>query len=108
VRALVFTASLLLVGSLLPAVAQDRGTIEGTVTDATGSVIPAARVRIVQVGTDASWSLLANDVGRFYAPNLPLGNYTVTVQKEGFSTATSGTVEVRSQMNVTRAPGSTA
>jgi hypothetical protein len=95
VRAHVFTTSLsLLLGSLMPTIAQDRGAIEGTVTDATGSVIPAAKIRIVQVGTDASWSLEANDAGRFCAPNLPLGNCTVTVQKEGCSTATSGTIEV--------------
>jgi hypothetical protein len=78
--------------------AQDRGNIEGTVTDPTGSTIPGASVKIVQSGTNASWSLEANDIGRYYAPNLPLGNYRVTVQKEGFSTATSPEVEVRSQV----------
>src|SRR5512144_2702402 len=78
--------------------AQDRGTIEGTVTDSTGSVVPGAKVRIVQEGTNASWSFEANDVGRYYAPNLPLGSYRVTVQKEGFSTATTPEVEVRSQV----------
>ena len=94
---LVFTA-LLLLSALVPAWAQDRGNIEGTVTDASGSAVPAAKVKIVQSGTNASWSLEANDVGRYYAPNLPLGNYRVTVQKEGFSTATSGEAEVRSQV----------
>jgi Carboxypeptidase regulatory-like domain len=90
----------LLLTALLPALAQDRGTIEGTVTDVTGSVVPAASIRIMQVGTNANWSFVANDVGRYYAPNLPLGSYRVTVQKEGFSTATSDGVEVRSQSNV--------
>jgi hypothetical protein len=91
---------LLLLTIFLPSMAQDRGTVEGTVTDTTGSVIPAAVVRILQSGTNASWSLVANEVGRYYAPNLPLGTYRVSVQKEGFSTATSDGVEVRSQSNV--------
>jgi hypothetical protein len=91
-------AALLLLSALIPAWAQDRGNIEGTVTDATGSAVPAARVKIVQSGTNASWSLEANEVGRYYAPNLPLGSYRITVQKEGFSTATSTEVEVRSQV----------
>jgi hypothetical protein len=90
--------TLLFLSALCTAWAQDRGNIEGTVTDPTGSTIPAARVKVVQAGTNASWSLEANEVGRYYAPNLPLGNYRVTVQKEGFSTATSGEVEVRSQV----------
>src|SRR6185369_15418385 len=76
------SASLLLLTPFFPAFAQDRGTIEGMVTDVTGSVIPAARIQIVQVGTNASWSLVANEVGRYYAPNLPLGNYTINAQKD--------------------------
>jgi len=82
------------------ALAQDRGTIEGTVTDPTGAAIPAATVRVVQVGTNATWTLTANEVGRYYAPNLPLGTYTVSVQQAGFATATSASVEIRSQSNV--------
>src|ERR1051326_9199321 len=94
------TTILVLTLCLGQAFAQDRGTIEGTVTDVTGSVVPGANVRVVQVGTDASWGLEANDVGRYYAPNLPLGSYRVSVQKEGFATTTSAAVEVRSQANV--------
>jgi hypothetical protein len=82
------------------AFAQDRGTIEGTVTDASGAVVPAANVKVVQLGTNASWNIEANTVGRYFAPNLPLGSYRVTVQKLGFSTANSPTLEVRSQTTV--------
>ena len=92
--------SLLLLLFLTPAVAQDRGTIEGIVTDASGAAIPAAKIQIVQEGTNASWRQESNQVGRYYAPNMPLGSYRITVQKEGFATATTGTVEVRSQANV--------
>src|SRR5579871_1920464 len=85
---------------LVPGFAQDRGTIEGTITDPSGAAIPTAQVRVLQVGTNATWSLQANEVGRYYAPNLPLGSYTVSARKEGFSSATSDAVEIRSQANV--------
>jgi hypothetical protein len=97
---LVAMAGMLMLAFFGPALAQDRGSIAGTVTDATGAVIPAAKIRIVQAGTNASWTLESNEVGRYYAPNMPLGEYKITVQKEGFSTATSETVEIRSQSNV--------
>src|SRR5437763_11113579 len=98
-RNLLGAASLLSI-LLCPIFAQDRGNIEGTVSDSSGAVIPAAKVRIVQAETNASWSFEANEVGRYYAPNLPLGRYRVTVQKEGFSTATSDLIEISSQVNV--------
>ena len=92
--------TMLLLTTLGPVLAQDRGTIEGTVTDTSGAVIPGAAIRIVQSGTNASWSLIANEVGRYYAPNLPLGSYRVSVQKEGFTTTSTEGVEIRSQSNV--------
>lgn len=90
-------ACFMILGFLGTALAQDRGTIEGTITDASGAVVPAAKVQIVQLGTNASWDFEANEVGRYFAPNLPLGDYRVTVQKAGFNTATSRTIEIRSQ-----------
>jgi hypothetical protein len=79
--------------------AQDRGAIIGTVTDALGGVVPGAKVQIVQSATNTTWSVSTNEVGRYNAPSLPLGEYRVTIQKDGFSTATSGLVEIRSQTN---------
>ncbi|MEO8594098.1 MAG: TonB-dependent receptor [Candidatus Solibacter sp.] len=72
----------------------------GSVTDASGAAVPEAAVQIVQLGTNTKWSLVANEVGQYYAPNMPPGQYRVTVQKEGFSTATSGSVDIGSQANV--------
>ena len=86
-------------GALALVHAQDRGAIEGTVTDASGAAVPGAKVQIVQSATNATWSVSSNEVGRYNAPSLPLGEYRVTVQKDGFSTATSGLVEIRSQTN---------
>jgi hypothetical protein len=90
---------LLFLGSFVLAQAQDRGSIEGTVTDASRSVVPAAKVEVVQQDTNATWSVTTNGAGRYYAPSLPLGEYRVIVQHDGFNTATSAPVEIRSQTN---------
>ena len=92
-------AVLVLLGSSGPAFGQDRGSIEGTVTDAAGAAVPLAKVEIVQLDTNAKWSLDSNDTGRYYSPNMPLGQYRVTVHKDGFNTATSNAFAVSSQSN---------
>lgn len=75
----------------------DRGTIEGIVTDTTGASLADARVEIVRTETNDIISLRANELGRFYAPNLPLGTYQVTVGKEGFRTGRMANIVLQSQ-----------
>jgi hypothetical protein len=79
---------------------QDRATIEGLVTDTTGSTIPEAKVSIIRVETNDVIVLRTNAQGRFFAPNLPVGTYRVTVEKEGFETAELKNVILQSQMSV--------
>ncbi len=86
--------------SLGVALAQDRGSLVGTVSDVSGLAVPQAKVQITQLQTNAQWSLLANEVGQYYSPNMPPGQYKITVEKEGFNRATSDTVELGSQANV--------
>ena len=83
-----------------PGFAQDRGTIEGSVSDAAGAAVPQAKIEIIQLGTNAKWSLDSNESGRYFSPNMPLGQYQVIAQKDGFNTATSKSFEVSSQSNV--------
>ena len=83
------TAWLLIVAILLPltAAAQEtRGNISGTVRDAQG-VVPGAMVRITNIDTKVTQSLVTNDSGYFEAPLLNPGTYEATVQMTGFKTA---------------------
>ena len=83
------TLWLLILAVLLPltTTAQEtRGNISGTVRDAQG-VVPGAMVRITNVDTKLSQSLVTNGSGYFEAPLLNPGNYEVTVQMTGFKTA---------------------
>lgn len=65
-----------------------RGSIQGTVTDSSGATIPGARVKVFSPGTGLSRSLTTNDQGAYAVYELPLGSYSVTVEKQGFRTTT--------------------
>jgi len=68
------------------AFAQDVvGRMSGTVKDATGAVVPGATVIITNDATKTSLPpQKTNGAGYYVADNLPVGNYTVTVEKDGF------------------------
>jgi hypothetical protein len=67
--------------------AQTAGSIGGTVKDKSGGVIPGAEVTILNVDTNASRTVVADDTGFFTAPNLPAGKYSVEVKLAGFKSA---------------------
>lgn len=64
------------------------GRISGTVTDSTGSVIVGARVTITNESTKSPRSAATDDRGFYVATNLPVGDYTITVERDGFKRAT--------------------
>jgi hypothetical protein len=75
--------------SAVPAFAQSQainGTIRGRVVDPAGAPIAAASVKIDSAGTGLSKTEQTGDEGYYLFANLPLGAYTVTVQKDGFET----------------------
>ncbi len=75
----------------LPLAAQQgRGSISGTVTDATGAAVPGVSVRITNAGTNAATAVETNESGYFTAPSLQIGSYSVTVEKQGFKKINRG------------------
>lgn len=62
----------------------DNGSLDGAVTDPNGAIVPNATVNIVNLGTGAKRTLTTNADGRWTARVLPLGNYEVTVEAQGF------------------------
>src|SRR5215471_5801721 len=61
-----------------------RGTILGVVTDSSGAAVPGATVTIKNVDTGLTRTVTTTDDGSYSAPELPIGNYSVTVEKSGF------------------------
>src|SRR6266478_2234006 len=81
---------LVILAMALPALSQTQittGTIQGTVTDANGAIVPGASVEIRNLDTNLSRTLTTDEGGRFVALALPPGPYSVTVSKQGFATA---------------------
>ena len=61
-----------------------NATIEGTVADASGAVLPGVTVTLTNTDTGAVRSVVTNERGVYRAPLLPLGTYTVVAELEGF------------------------
>jgi hypothetical protein len=62
------------------------GSIEGTVTDATGAVIADASVSVIQEATNAAFTTKTNQVGFYQVPSLFTGTYDVTVTAPNMKT----------------------
>ncbi len=81
-----FVAALLLFALSSPLAAQEQGTISGLVSDASGAVIPNAKVTITNEQTGLSSDFQTNASGNYNIPALPVGKYTVTISAPGFAT----------------------
>jgi Carboxypeptidase regulatory-like domain/TonB dependent receptor len=74
---------------LCPAWAQTvTGNITGQVEDATGALVPNAKVELVHSATKESRTVFTNERGEFLAPVLPIGQYDVSAEFQGFKRAT--------------------
>ena len=65
------------------------GSIQGTVTDATGAVIRAAAVRVVNRATGVVTDTKSNNVGFYQVPGLFTGTYRITFTAPGMKTYTT-------------------
>ena len=68
-----------------PATAQIvGGTIAGTIHDSAGAAVTGATVTVRQTDTGATRTLLTGSDGRYAAPSVPVGPYTVSAAHDGF------------------------
>lgn len=66
------------------ALAQYRATLQGTVTDATGSIVPDAKITLTSTETNTTKTASTSNTGVYTISNLAPGTYTLTVEKTGF------------------------
>ena len=76
------------------------GTMQGTVSDSKGAVVPGADVVIRNLETGQERNLKTDGDGVYVAPFLPLGRYTVTASGTGFNKVAQENIEVT--LNQTR------
>jgi outer membrane receptor protein involved in Fe transport len=78
-----------------PALGQTvTGTIQGTVSDASGGVLPGVTITLRNLDTGATRVVVTNEVGFYQAPFLPLGPHSVSAELEGFKTSVRQPIEV--------------
>jgi len=71
-----------------------RGTILGTVTDASGATVPGAKVIVRNSDTGLVRETQTSEDGSYAVPELPIGTYGVTVEKTGFQTSVTTGIRV--------------
>ncbi len=64
--------------------AQTSGTILGEVRDEKQAVIPKATIILRNVQTNDSRTTVSDDEGRYRFNNVPVGNYELTIEAQGF------------------------
>lgn len=76
------------------------GTIEGSVSDATGATVPGAKVTIENQKTGVRNATATNSQGGFLQPYLIPGDYRVTVEQTGFEKHVTSDIRLSVQQTV--------
>jgi len=76
-------------------------TVFGTVADPSGAVIPGAEVTILSQSTGLKRDSSTDSTGQYHIAGLPMGNYSVRVQKEGFQTLVREGITLTSASSLT-------
>jgi hypothetical protein len=109
VKRLASTFAILLLASAVCLHGQTtNGSIQGTVTDPSGSAVGAANVTGRNLDTGLSITTVTTDAGLYSLANLPPGRYTVTIEgpnlkkysREGVTVQTGATVALDVQMQL--------
>ncbi len=65
-----------------------NATLGGTITDATGALIPGAEITATNSGTGIVTTVVSNETGAYQLASLQTGTYDVTASLPGFQTQT--------------------
>src|SRR5262249_9762898 len=86
----------------------NSGSLQGTITDSTGSAVARATITVRNLDTGLAASTQTTDVGLYFVPNLPPGRYSVIVEASGFkryeregvtvSTDTTASLDIQMQV----------
>jgi hypothetical protein len=74
---------------------QANGSFSGTVVDKTGSVIPGATVTVTSQGTGLTRHVNTDGSGHYLVPLLPVANFTIQVEAQGFQSNTQKDVRLQ-------------
>src|SRR6202795_531990 len=83
-RRLLIGICILLIAASTGFAQSDRGTVTGTVSDASKAVIPGASVTATNGDTGAKFETISTDTGNYTLAQVPPGTYQVSVELPGF------------------------
>ena len=72
--------------------------LSGTVTDQSGGVVAGAKVSATNTATNVTSTTTTDARGYYTFPSLPLGDYVVRVEKEGFQTLVQSNITLHAQV----------
>ena len=64
---------------------QTGGTVTGTVSDTTGSLIPGVQITVTNPNTGTKFDTVTTSTGNFTVPGVPVGSYYLQAEHAGFS-----------------------
>jgi len=71
-----------------PAMGQTTGSINGTITDNSGAVLPGVRVTATSPALMGAQVAVSNEQGQYRFPSIPPGTYTLKYELQSFATVT--------------------
>src|SRR5688572_22873960 len=74
----------MVIGAALAAGQNVSSSVNGTLVDSTGAVIPGATCTLIRQGTGAVLSAISGSEGLFTFPNVSAGTYMLSIQHPGF------------------------
>src|SRR5258708_33878531 len=78
------------------------GNVTGTVKDSTGAAVSGATVTVINADTDVvARKVATRDSGLYVVTFLPIGHYTITVEKSGFRKAATTGVQINAHDELT-------
>ncbi|MDD5542309.1 MAG: TonB-dependent receptor [Acidobacteriia bacterium] len=102
--AFMMLAVLTVAGLMNPTVSRaqlTRGSVAGTVHDASGAIIPGATIKVTNLDTGSARDTVTNGDGFYRVAALEPGNYSVVVSKDGFQSVENRAIVIQSSKEIT-------
>src|SRR5580704_8338110 len=77
------------------------GSINGTVTDASGATVSKADIKVKNLATNLEETVSTKEDGSFIVSDLPIGTYEVKVSRDGFKTEIFSNILVQADRRIT-------
>src|SRR5215471_16308297 len=87
----------ILLATMLTAQAQFKASIQGSVTDPNGAVVPGATITLTSKETNKTQAVQSSEEGFYRISGLAPGVYLLTVEKQGFKKQVLQTVVVKGE-----------